>query len=172
MANLMLSVMGAFAEFERALIRERQREGIALAETRAYRRPTKALSPDRVARVRGSDCAAGRKRPTSFGSSASDADLAQNGRLTMPRSICPVAGPGQPVGPCDTEDGLIGSTPVQRRRPVVGSPSGAWRHRSGSVGGAPVVLAALSWSGDCFPMPRLPAMSLAAEMDPPDGSCA
>nr|WP_106509707.1 recombinase family protein [Salmonella enterica] len=30
MANLMLSVMGAFAEFERALIRERQREGIAL----------------------------------------------------------------------------------------------------------------------------------------------
>ena len=32
MANLMLSVMGAFAEFERALIRERQREGIAIAE--------------------------------------------------------------------------------------------------------------------------------------------
>ena len=38
MANLMLSVMGAFAEFERALIRERQREGIALAKKRgAYR---------------------------------------------------------------------------------------------------------------------------------------
>lgn len=34
MANLMLSVMGAFAEFERALIRERQREGIALAKQR------------------------------------------------------------------------------------------------------------------------------------------
>lgn len=32
MANLMLSVMGAFAEFERALIKERQREGIALAK--------------------------------------------------------------------------------------------------------------------------------------------
>jgi DNA invertase Pin-like site-specific DNA recombinase len=32
MANLMLSVMGAFAEFERALIRERQREGVALAK--------------------------------------------------------------------------------------------------------------------------------------------
>ncbi len=28
MAHLMLSVMGAFAEFERALLRERQREGI------------------------------------------------------------------------------------------------------------------------------------------------
>ncbi len=39
MANLMLSVMKAFAEFERALIRERQREGIALAKQRgAYPR--------------------------------------------------------------------------------------------------------------------------------------
>jgi DNA invertase Pin-like site-specific DNA recombinase len=28
MASLLLSVMGAFAEFERALIKERQREGI------------------------------------------------------------------------------------------------------------------------------------------------
>jgi DNA invertase Pin-like site-specific DNA recombinase len=38
MASLMLSVMGAFAEFERALINERQREGIALAKQRgAYR---------------------------------------------------------------------------------------------------------------------------------------
>jgi DNA invertase Pin-like site-specific DNA recombinase len=33
MANLMLSVMGAFAEFERSLIHERQREGIALANS-------------------------------------------------------------------------------------------------------------------------------------------
>lgn len=32
MANLLLSVMGAFAEFERALIRERQMEGIVLAK--------------------------------------------------------------------------------------------------------------------------------------------
>ncbi len=33
-ANLMLSVMGAFTEFERALVYERQREGIALAKQR------------------------------------------------------------------------------------------------------------------------------------------
>ena len=53
MANLMLSVMGAFAEFERALIRERQREGIALAKQRgAYRGGKKALSPERVAELR------------------------------------------------------------------------------------------------------------------------
>ena len=32
MANLLLSGMGAFAEFERSLIGERQREGIALAK--------------------------------------------------------------------------------------------------------------------------------------------
>ncbi|GAB3686545.1 recombinase family protein [Salinisphaera aquimarina] len=53
MANLMLFVMGAFAEFERALIRERQREGIALARKRgAYRGRKKALSPDRIAELR------------------------------------------------------------------------------------------------------------------------
>ena len=34
MANLLLSVMGAIAEFERQLIRERQREGITLAKAR------------------------------------------------------------------------------------------------------------------------------------------
>lgn len=32
MSRLLLSVMGAFAEFERSSIRERQREGIALAK--------------------------------------------------------------------------------------------------------------------------------------------
>jgi len=49
MANLMLSVMGAFAEFERALIRERQREGIALARQKgAYRGRKKTLSEDEI----------------------------------------------------------------------------------------------------------------------------
>ena len=53
MANLLLSVMGAFAEFERALIRERQREGIALAKKRGvYRGRKKALSSEQVAALR------------------------------------------------------------------------------------------------------------------------
>ena len=53
MATLMLSVMGAFAEFERALLRERQREGIALAKRRgAYRGRKPSLSPERVADLR------------------------------------------------------------------------------------------------------------------------
>lgn len=50
MANLMLSVMGAFAEFEWALIKERQLEGIALAKKRgAYRGRKKALSSEQIA---------------------------------------------------------------------------------------------------------------------------
>ena len=53
MANLMLSVMGAFAEFERALIHERQREGIALAKKRgAYRGRKKSLTPEQVTELR------------------------------------------------------------------------------------------------------------------------
>ncbi len=53
MANLMLSVMGAFAEFERALIRERQREGIALAKQRGvYRGRKKSLAPEQVTDLR------------------------------------------------------------------------------------------------------------------------
>ena len=53
MAHLMLSIMGAFAEFERALIRERQREGIALAKQRgAYRGRKKSLSPERAGELR------------------------------------------------------------------------------------------------------------------------
>jgi DNA invertase Pin-like site-specific DNA recombinase len=53
MANLLLSVMGAFAEFERALINERQREGIALAKQRgAYKGRKKALSAAAVMQLR------------------------------------------------------------------------------------------------------------------------
>ncbi|KJF15560.1 putative DNA-invertase from lambdoid prophage Rac [Acidithrix ferrooxidans] len=43
MAVLLLSVMGAFGEFERSLIKERQREGIALAKQKGVykgRRPS------------------------------------------------------------------------------------------------------------------------------------
>jgi len=53
MATLLLSVMGAFAEFERALIRERQREGIALAKQRGvYRGRKKALNAVQRAELR------------------------------------------------------------------------------------------------------------------------
>jgi len=49
MSNLLLSVMGAFAEFERSLIRERQLEGIALAKKRGvYKGRKKALDEEQV----------------------------------------------------------------------------------------------------------------------------
>jgi DNA invertase Pin-like site-specific DNA recombinase len=53
MAKLMLSVMGAIHEFDRALIKERQREGIALAKKRgAFKGRKKLLSQAEVAEMR------------------------------------------------------------------------------------------------------------------------
>jgi DNA invertase Pin-like site-specific DNA recombinase len=53
MAQLLLSVMGAFAEFERSLIRERQREGIALAKKAGvYKGRKPSLSSERAADLR------------------------------------------------------------------------------------------------------------------------
>jgi DNA invertase Pin-like site-specific DNA recombinase len=53
MSNLLLSVMGAFAEFERSLIRERQREGIALAKKAGvYKGRKPSLTPERVNELR------------------------------------------------------------------------------------------------------------------------
>ena len=49
MANLLLSIMGAFAEFERALIRERQLEGIAIAKKRsAYKGRKHSLNTEQI----------------------------------------------------------------------------------------------------------------------------
>ncbi len=62
MATLMLSVMGAFAEFERSLIRERQREGIALAKKRGvYKGRKRALSDEDIVELK-SLVAAGEKK--------------------------------------------------------------------------------------------------------------
>jgi DNA invertase Pin-like site-specific DNA recombinase len=53
MSNLLLSVMGAFAQFERELIRERQREGIAIAKREGkYRGRKPSLTPARAAELR------------------------------------------------------------------------------------------------------------------------
>jgi DNA invertase Pin-like site-specific DNA recombinase len=53
MSKLLLSVMGAFSEFERALLRERQREGIAIAKKAGvYKGRKPSLTPDRVAELR------------------------------------------------------------------------------------------------------------------------
>ena len=49
MANLLLSMLGAVAEFERALILERQREGIAVAKAAgAYKGRKPSLTQDKI----------------------------------------------------------------------------------------------------------------------------
>lgn len=53
MSNLLLSVMGAFAEFERSLIRERQLEGISLAKKRgAYKGRKRCMTPEQADEMR------------------------------------------------------------------------------------------------------------------------
>ena len=50
MSNLLLSLLGAVAEFERSLIKERQREGIAIAKTKGvYKGRKKALDTSQIA---------------------------------------------------------------------------------------------------------------------------
>lgn len=49
MQKLMLSMMGSFAEFERAMIKERQREGIAKAKEKGvYKGRTKTVDDDAI----------------------------------------------------------------------------------------------------------------------------
>lgn len=51
-ANLLLGILGSFAEFERALIRERQAEGIALAKKRGkYKGRKKSLTPEQISEI-------------------------------------------------------------------------------------------------------------------------
>ena len=53
-ARLMLTMLGAFAEFERELIRERQREGIAIAKAKGvYKGRKRALTPEQAKEVIG-----------------------------------------------------------------------------------------------------------------------
>jgi DNA invertase Pin-like site-specific DNA recombinase len=62
MASLMLNVMGAFAEFERSLLLERQREGIAIAKREGrYKGRKPSLTTERAEELRRR-VAAGEKR--------------------------------------------------------------------------------------------------------------
>ena len=52
-ADLMLSLLGAFAEFERAIIRERQAEGIAIAKAKGkYKGRKRVLTAEQIAKAR------------------------------------------------------------------------------------------------------------------------
>lgn len=56
MANLLLTMLGAVAEFERSLIKERQREGIAIAKTKGvYRGRKPSMSAEQIEALRAQD---------------------------------------------------------------------------------------------------------------------
>ncbi|MDI1308236.1 MAG: recombinase family protein [Methylotenera sp.] len=66
-AELMLSILGAVAQFERSLIKERQREGIAIAKTNGVykgRKPT--MTEERIKELRVKDEANGFKNRASL----------------------------------------------------------------------------------------------------------
>jgi len=53
MATLLLSVMGAFAEFERSLIKERQAEGIALAKQKGkFKGRQRSMTDERISEIK------------------------------------------------------------------------------------------------------------------------
>ena len=67
MSNLLLSVMGAFAEFERSLIRERIKEGIAVAKQKGkYKGRKPSLDAASVAELVARDVANGQKHRTAL----------------------------------------------------------------------------------------------------------
>lgn len=53
MSNLLLSVKGAFYEFERALIKERQMEGIAIAKAKgAFKGRKRSMTDSQIAEIK------------------------------------------------------------------------------------------------------------------------
>jgi len=53
MSNLLLSMLGAVAEFERSLIRERQKEGVQIAKANgAYKGRKQEMTPERIADIK------------------------------------------------------------------------------------------------------------------------
>ena len=90
MANLMLSVMGAFAEFERALLRERQREGIALAKQRgAYRGRKPSLNSEQIVEVKRRVAAGEQKAQVARDMGISRETVYQYLRLSTPGHLEP-----------------------------------------------------------------------------------
>jgi DNA invertase Pin-like site-specific DNA recombinase len=93
MANLMLSVMGAFAEFERALLRERQREGIALAKQRgAYRGRKRSLNMEQIGEVKRRIAAGEQKARVARDMGISRETVYQYLRLSTPAYCEPTSG--------------------------------------------------------------------------------
>jgi DNA invertase Pin-like site-specific DNA recombinase len=63
MAELMLNMMGAFAQFERSLIKERQREGIALAKLKGvFKGRKRVITDEQIATIKARVAAGDKKK--------------------------------------------------------------------------------------------------------------
>jgi DNA invertase Pin-like site-specific DNA recombinase len=63
MSELMLNLMGAFAQFERSLIKERQREGIALAKLKgAFKGRKRVITDEQIATIKARVAAGDKKK--------------------------------------------------------------------------------------------------------------
>jgi DNA invertase Pin-like site-specific DNA recombinase len=63
MSELMLNLMGAFAQFERSLIKERQREGIALAKLKgAFKGRKRSITDEQIATIKARVAAGDKKK--------------------------------------------------------------------------------------------------------------
>ena len=123
MATLLLSVLGAFAEFERALIRERQAEGIALAKARGvYTGRKRALTPDQVSDLRARVAAGEPKASLARKFGISRQTLYQYLRSTQTRAS---------RMPCISWGSFIGSVASISRR------WNSWRLRSARIAARP-----------------------------------
>jgi DNA invertase Pin-like site-specific DNA recombinase len=92
-AHLMLSVMGAFAEFERALLRERQCEGIAVAKQRgAYRGRKRSLNAEQIGEVQRRVAAGEQKARVARDMGISRETVYQYLRLSAPAHGEPASG--------------------------------------------------------------------------------
>ncbi|WP_433971023.1 recombinase family protein [Tunturiibacter lichenicola] len=90
MSKLLLSMMGAFAEFERSLIRERQREGIALAKKAGvYKGRRPSLTPDRSQELRARVASGEKKAALAREFEISRETLYQYVRVNDDKESCP-----------------------------------------------------------------------------------
>jgi DNA invertase Pin-like site-specific DNA recombinase len=101
MSKLMLSILGGVAEFERAIIRERQREGIAVAKGKgAYRGRKRALTAEQVTEIRQRAAAGEHKAALAREFKVSRVTLHQSLRPSY--SVTAAAGvPGEPAADDD-----------------------------------------------------------------------
>ena len=122
MSKLLLNILGGVAEFERAIIRERQREGIAVAKGKGvYRGRKRALTAEQIVEIRRRAAAGERKAALAREFKVSRPTLHQSLRPIYSVTALPVQ---------DNQSSASSPTPpvaVPRSAPSPGAPATARR---------------------------------------------